>query len=312
MARRRIRERAGAGRRGLSLSTRPRARVALPEKIGMSTDAANTLRTHAEQSTVTVLHGQGQVQGGSRRAIPSSSPSGKTSERSAALRPRSRHSWGENARVGRATRGTPRGESMVRERFSLVVVAASAGGLDALSRILSQLPPTFPAALAIVQHRGLSYPHLLADILRQRTRLRVRNAEDGDEARPGIAYIAPPGVHLVVDARQRFTLIDGAKVKHARPSGDVLFTSAAEAFGPRVVALVLTGGDGDGSGGLSVVKEHGGTVISQDEASARDPSMPKAAIATGDVDYVLPLAYIASTLERLVRSGGMTSNALVG
>ena len=201
---------------------------------------------------------------------------------------------------------------MLRERFHIVVVAASAGGLDALSRILSQLPSTFPAALAIVQHRASSYPHLLADILRQRTRLGVRDAEDGDEARPGIAYIAPPGIHLVVDARRRFALIDGAKVKHARPSGDLLFTSAAEAFGPRVIALVLTGGDGDGSGGLSVVKEHGGTVISQDEASARDPSMPKAAVATGNVDYILPLASIASKLEGLVLGGGMTSDALVG
>jgi two-component system chemotaxis response regulator CheB len=80
-----------------------------------------------------------------------------------------------------------------------------------------------------------------------------------------------------------------------------LFASAAEAFGAEVIALVLTGGDGDGSGGLSTVKQHGGIVVSQDEASARDPSMPRAAVATGDVDYVLPLASIASTLEHLVR-----------
>jgi two-component system, chemotaxis family, protein-glutamate methylesterase/glutaminase len=201
---------------------------------------------------------------------------------------------------------------MFREAFHIVVVAASAGGLDALSRILSQLPSTFPAAVAIVQHRALSSPHLLADILRQRTKLSVRDAEDGDEARPGTVYLAPPGIHLVVDTRQRFALIDGVKVKHARPSGDLLFASAAEAFGPRAIALVLTGGDGDGSGGLSVVKEHGGIVISQDEASAREPSMPKAAIATGDVDYILPLEYIASTLEGLVLGGGATSDTRVG
>ena len=207
--------------------------------------------------------------------------------------------------------GREEGPPMFGKTFPIVVVAASAGGLDALSRILSQLPPTFPAALAIVQHRALSYPHLLADILRQRTKLKVRDAEHGDEPQPGIVYVAPPGIHLVVDAQQRFALIDGVKVKHARPSGDLLFVSAAEAFGPRVIALVLTGGDGDGSGGLSAVKEHGGIVISQDEESARDPSMPKAAIATGDVDYILPLAYIASTLEGLV-GGCVTSEALAG
>ncbi len=211
--------------------------------------------------------------------------------------------------LGRETR---RGTIHVSRSFHIIVVAASAGGLDALSRILSQLPASFPAALAIVQHRALSSPHLLAEILRQRTKLTVKDAADCDEPRPGVAYVAPPGIHLIVDARQRFALIDGAKVKHARPSGDLLFASAAEAFGPRVIALVLTGGDGDGSGGLSMVKKHGGIVISQDEASARDPSMPKAAIATGDVDYILPLAYIASTLEGLVLGGGMTADARVG
>jgi len=196
---------------------------------------------------------------------------------------------------------------MLQEGFRIVVVAASAGGLDALSRILSDLPSTFPAALAVVQHRATSSPHLLAEILQHRTKLMVKDAEQGDEAREGIVYIAPPGIHLVVDARQRFALVEGEKVKHARPSGDRLFASAAEAFGPRVIALVLTGGNNDGSGGVSVVKQYAGTVISQDEASARDSSMPKAAIATGDVDYVLPLGRIASLLERLVRSGGRTA-----
>jgi two-component system chemotaxis response regulator CheB len=201
---------------------------------------------------------------------------------------------------------------MFREGFRIVVVAASTGGLDALSRIVAQLPATFPAALAIVQHRSPSHPHLLADILRQRTRLRVRDVEDGDEVRPGVVYVAPPGIHLVVDARQRFALVDGVKVKHARPSGDRLFVSAAEAFGPGVIALVLTGGDGDGAAGVSVVKERGGIVIAQDEASARDPSMPNAAVATGDVDYVLPLAAIGPTIERLVLGGRLISSALVG
>jgi two-component system chemotaxis response regulator CheB len=192
--------------------------------------------------------------------------------------------------------------------FRIVVVAASTGGLEALSRILSQLTPTFRAAIAIVQHRSMSSPTLLAQLLQHQTKLRVKDAENGEEIHPGIVYVAPPGIHLVVDARGRFGLVDGVKVKHTRPSGDVLFASAAEAFGSRVIALVLTGGDGDGSTGISVVKEHGGTVVSQDEASAVASSMPQSAIATGDVDYVLPLAYIASALDELVDHGRTRSD----
>jgi two-component system, chemotaxis family, protein-glutamate methylesterase/glutaminase len=188
-------------------------------------------------------------------------------------------------------------------RFRIVVIAASTGGLDALSRILSQLKPTFPAAIAIVQHRSMSSPNLLAQILQCRIKLKVKDAEDGEEIHPSIVYVAPPGIHLVVDSRQRFALVDGLKVKHARPSGDVLFASAAEAFESRVIALVLTGGDGDGSTGISVVKQHGGTVVSQDKETAVASGMPQSAIATGDVDYVLPLPSIASALEELVGRG---------
>jgi two-component system, chemotaxis family, protein-glutamate methylesterase/glutaminase len=181
----------------------------------------------------------------------------------------------------------------------IVVVVASAGGVEALSRILSDLPTMFPLAIAIVQHRSMSYPNLLAQVLQRHAKLTVKNADDGEEIVPGVVYVAPPGIHLVVDAAQRFALVDGKKVKHVRPSGDVLFESAAEAFGSQVIALVLTGGDGDGSDGIRVVKERGGIVVSQDESTSKVPSMPRAAIATGDVDYVLPLDQIGSALITL-------------
>jgi two-component system chemotaxis response regulator CheB len=142
---------------------------------------------------------------------------------------------------------------MAQEGFRIVVVVASVGGLDALSHIPSTLPVSFPAALVIVQHRTTSSPHLLAELLRHRTTLTVKDAQDGDDPRPGVVYVAPPGLQLIVDGQKHLALVDGAKVKPARPSGDRLFASAAEAFGPRVIALVLTGGDGDGSGGISVV-----------------------------------------------------------
>ncbi len=196
-------------------------------------------------------------------------------------------------------------------RPRIVVIVASAGGVEALSHILFDLPPTFPLCIAIVQHRSISSPNLLAKILQRQTKLRVKDAEDGDAVEPGIVYVAPPGVHLVVDATCRLTLVDGAKVKQVRPSGDVLFASAAEAFGSQVIALVLTGGDGDGSDGVVAVKKHGGTVISQDEVSAQVSSMPRAAIATGDVDFVLPLANIAWALEALALRGVARSGSRV-
>jgi two-component system chemotaxis response regulator CheB len=183
--------------------------------------------------------------------------------------------------------------------FRVVVVAASGGGVEALSTILSELPATFPLAIAIVQHRSMAVPNLLAKVLQKRSRLPVKNAETGDEFAPGVVYLAPPGVHLVIDAQHRLALVDGAKVKHVRPSGDVLFASAAEALGPQCIAVVLTGGDGDGSDGIGVIKKHGGTVVSQDERSAKVSGMPRSAIETGEVDYVLPLADIAAALEAL-------------
>ena len=193
---------------------------------------------------------------------------------------------------------------MLQEPFRIVVIAASAGGVEAISRILSELPTTFPLAIAIVQHRSMSSPHLLAKILQNRTKLSGKDAEDGGGILAGVVYVAPPGIHLVVEATQRFALRDGAKVKHVRPSGDVLFASAAEAFGSQVIALVLTGGDGDGSDGIQVVKDHRGTVVSQDEASAKVSSMPRSAIETGDVDFVVPLSSIAATLSALAERGG--------
>jgi two-component system chemotaxis response regulator CheB len=190
-----------------------------------------------------------------------------------------------------------------KDAFRLVVIGASAGGVAALSEILSQLSPTFPLAIAIVQHRSMAAPHLLSKVLQKRTRLKVKDAEEGDECLPGVVYVAPPGVHLVVDAQRRLALRDGAKVKHVKPSADVLFASAAEAFERQLIALVLTGGDGDGANGVRVVKDHGGTVISQDEASAQVSGMPRSAIETGDVDFILSLVDIAPTLEGLAAGG---------
>lgn len=186
------------------------------------------------------------------------------------------------------------------EPFPVVVVVASAGGLRALSIVLGGLPAGFGAAVAVVQHRGTG-SSVLADILANRTRLHVRDAEQQDLLRPGIIYLAPVDRHLVVTSDGSLFLSDGPKVRFVRPAGDPLFESAAACYRERVIGLVLTGGGHDGTEGVRVIKTLGGRVIVQDEATCEAPSMPRSAIATGKVDFVLPLTEVARVLVRLVQ-----------
>ena len=182
----------------------------------------------------------------------------------------------------------------------LVVLTASAGGMKALTEILSHLPKDFPAPIAIVQHLDPRYRSYLADILNRRTLMVVKQAEAEDLLEAGTVYIAPPNYHLLVSADGMLSLSDSAKVRFVRPAGDVLFKSVAASFQERAIAVVLTGMDGDGADGVKAIKNMGGTVIAQDEASSDFFSMPNAAIKTGDVDLILPLDAIAPALLKLV------------
>ncbi len=182
----------------------------------------------------------------------------------------------------------------------LVVITASAGGLKALNQILSQLPQNFPAPIAVVQHLSPNYRSMLAEILSKRTAMAVKQAQAGDKLNPGTVYIAPPNQHLVVNPDATLSLSDAAKERFVRPAADVLFRTAAASFQERAIAVVLTGMDSDGAAGVEAIKNMGGTVIAQDEASSEYFSMPKAAIKTGVVDFILPLDAIALTLQNLV------------
>ena len=184
--------------------------------------------------------------------------------------------------------------------YYIVVLTASAGGLKALSEILSNLPKNFPAPIAVVQHLSPHYPSLLAEILSRRTALLVKQAEAGDFLCPGTVYIAPPNQHLLVNPNGSLELSNTEKVRHVRPAADVLFQSVADGFQEKAIAVVLTGMDGDGAMGIQAIKKMGGMVIAQDEATSQFFSMPNAAIKTGDVDFILPLDAIASTLLNLV------------
>lgn len=188
-------------------------------------------------------------------------------------------------------------------KFTIVALAASAGGLEALSEVLSHLPSDFSASIVVVQHLAPGRISLLADILGRRTSLAVKQAEEGAQLHPGVVFIAPPDRHLLINRDGTLGLSDSTQVNFSRPSADRLFESVANHFKERAIAVVLTGSGHDGAQGIQVVKQMGGVVIAQDEATADYFNMPKAAIATGQVDWILPLNQIAAALTRVVMTG---------
>ncbi|MBI2884294.1 MAG: chemotaxis protein CheB [Candidatus Methylomirabilis oxyfera] len=187
--------------------------------------------------------------------------------------------------------------------FDIVACAASAGGLTALSTVLSGLPSDFPAAIVIVQHLDPRHRSLMADILARRTPMQVVQAQEGDRLRPSTVYIAPPDRHLLVNSDSTLSLTQSELVHFVRPSADLLFESVAASFKDRAIAVVLSGTGSDGAMGVRAIKKMEGTVIVQDERSSEFFGMPGAAIQTGNTDFVLPLDEIASALVTLVSKG---------
>jgi two-component system chemotaxis response regulator CheB len=184
--------------------------------------------------------------------------------------------------------------------YDIVALAASAGGLTALSQVLSNLPPDFAAAVVVVQHLDPRHRSLMADILDRRTSLQVKQAEEGHILAPGTVYIAPPDRHLLVNPDGSLSLTQTELVHFVRPSADLLFESVAASHRHKAIAVVLSGTGSDGAMGVQAIKKMGGTVIAQDEKSAEFFGMPGAAIQTGSVDFVLALDEIASALTTLV------------
>jgi two-component system, chemotaxis family, protein-glutamate methylesterase/glutaminase len=187
----------------------------------------------------------------------------------------------------------------------VIAIAASVGGLKALSLILGGLPGDFPAAIAIVMHVSPEHKSLLAEILNCRTQLEVKQAATGDVLCHSRAFVAPPNHHIFVVKGGSLELSPSSaeKVHHARPSAEPLFASVAAVYKRNAIAVVLTGGDGDGSTGVQIIKKKGGKIIAQDRSTSEDFSMPKTSIETGDVDFILPLNEIAPKLIELVGEG---------
>src|SRR5881394_1330625 len=187
--------------------------------------------------------------------------------------------------------------------FEIVALAASAGGLNALTHVLAALPPDFPAALVVVQHLDRRHRSVMADILARKCRLPVKEAVEGEPLQAGRAYIAPPDRHLLVTPDHSVSLTQTELVHFVRPSADLLFESVAASYKDRAIAVVLTGTGSDGSMGIGAIKKMGGTVIAQDERSAEFSGMPAAAIKSGNADFILPLDEIPSALVTLIMKG---------
>ena len=183
--------------------------------------------------------------------------------------------------------------------YQVIAIGCSWGGLEAVSSLFEGLPVDLPAALIVAQHRQHARSEL-AHLLGQHTSWPVCEADDKEPIRPGQVYLAPPGYHLLVDG-ERFALSTEAPVGGSRPSIDVMFESVAEAFGPRVIGVVLTGANADGAEGLRAVIRHGGLAVVQDPATAEKRAMPDAARALNADAIVVPLDEMAATITGLVR-----------
>jgi two-component system chemotaxis response regulator CheB len=189
--------------------------------------------------------------------------------------------------------------------YDFVVIGASVGGLEAVSLLLRQLPPDFSLPIAIAQHRAPVPPDSdLAGIWQRSTALPIADAEDKVPIEPRHVYVAPADYHLLVESRNLFALSTDPPVLWARPSIDVLFESAADAYGDGVIGVILTGASADGSQGLKAIRDRGGCALVQEPATAECDVMPRAALAATSVNHVMALPDLGRILAALAGTVG--------
>jgi two-component system, chemotaxis family, protein-glutamate methylesterase/glutaminase len=193
-------------------------------------------------------------------------------------------------------------EEPINRSPELIVIGCSLGGMNALQIILSNLTKAFCVPIAVAQHRHKKSNEGLPAYFRRETDLNVVDAEDKQWIQPGHVYLAPADYHLLIErngARGELSLSVDEAVRYSRPSIDVLFESAADAYKDRVVAIVLTGANDDGAHGAARIKARGGLVIAQDPEQAEAPTMPRATIQAVQVDRILRLEDIAPFLTEV-------------
>ena len=188
---------------------------------------------------------------------------------------------------------------MKSQRWEAVVIGCSAGGLEVLCTILPELPVDFPWPVVVVSHTTADSTGLLAEVLRGCCQLPVTDVRDKAAVAPNAIHIAPAGYHLLIEKDKRFALSIDAKVCNSRPSIDVLFESAAEAFADHGIGILLTGANEDGCRGMMAIKAEGGQTIAQCPKTAFADTMPQSAIRAGAVDLILAPTAILEHLLRL-------------
>jgi two-component system chemotaxis response regulator CheB len=191
-------------------------------------------------------------------------------------------------------------EELPLPHSKIVVVGASAGGIEALKELVHGLPSDFAAPILVVLHVPPDSPSLLPDILQRAGNLRAKTAEERERAENGVLYVAPPDRHLIVEADGTLRIPRGPRENRSRPAVDPLFRSAALAYGPHAIGVILSGTLDDGTAGLLAIHRRGGISIVQDPDDATYPGMPRSAIAHVAVGHVLPIARIAAQLVRSV------------
>lgn len=180
-----------------------------------------------------------------------------------------------------------------------IVIGTSAGGVEALSVLLPALPASLRASVLVVVHVPRERPSLLVNIFKDRCALPVREAEDKEPATPGTVFFAPPDYHLLVDQGPQIALSADDFVNFSRPSIDVLFESAADVYGERLMGILLTGGNSDGTAGLAAIQRAGGATVVQDPREAKAPLMVTSALERIQPDLILSLKDIAAMLQSL-------------
>ena len=195
-------------------------------------------------------------------------------------------------------RSRPSHASYSTRKYDVVALGTSAGGLNALTKVLQILPRSFPSSIVVVQHISPGHKSWIASLLGRTTPLIVKQAEHGEIMLPGTVYIAPPDEHLLVGPG-KVQLAHSQLVHFSRPSIDLLFESVAGTYGSRSIGVVLSGAGKDGASGIRAIKEAGGITLAQSPDTAEFRHLPEAVIETGCVDFVLPLEKMGAKLAEL-------------
>jgi two-component system chemotaxis response regulator CheB len=187
----------------------------------------------------------------------------------------------------------------LRAGLEAVVIGASAGGIQALARVLPALPAHCPVAVFVVIHLPRDRPSLLAEVFARKCALTVREAQDKEPVLPGVVYFAPANYHLLVERGPSIALSTDGLVHHSRPSIDVMFESAADVYRGRLLGIILSGANEDGAAGLAAVQDAGGITVVQEPETALARVMVLAALKRRTPDYVLAPARIGELLRQL-------------